>query len=169
MRGLALATALALTGCGYHVSGHADLLPKKIKVIAVPAFANVTTRYKLANSLPADITREFLERTRYQIVAEPEKADAVLTGAVVNFAAYPTVFDPLTQRATGVLVIVNVQLTLRDRVTNAVLFSRPNMEFRERYEISVDPRAYFDESDAAMRRLSRDVARSVVSAILENF
>jgi len=36
-------------------------------------------------------------------------------------------------------------------------------------EISVDPRAYFEESDPAMERLSRDVARTVVSAILENF
>ena len=50
-----------------------------------------------------------------------------------------------------------------------MLFTRPSFEVRERYEISVDPRAYFEESDPAMERLSRDVARSVVSAILENF
>ena len=43
------------------------------------------------------------------------------------------------------------------------------MTMRERYEISIDPRAYFDESEAAMLRVSRDAARSVVSAILENF
>jgi len=42
-------------------------------------------------------------------------------------------------------------------------------EFRERYEISVDPAAYFDESGTAMQRVSRDVARSAVSAILEGF
>jgi hypothetical protein len=50
-----------------------------------------------------------------------------------------------------------------------VLFNRPNLEFRERYEISIDPKQYFDESQPAMQRLSRDVARTVVSAILENF
>jgi hypothetical protein len=33
----------------------------------------------------------------------------------------------------------------------------------------VDPNAYFEESDAAMDRLSRDVARTVVSGILEKF
>jgi hypothetical protein len=43
------------------------------------------------------------------------------------------------------------------------------MEFRERYEISVDQRAYFDESDAALDRLTEDVARTMVSAILEKF
>ena len=51
----------------------------------------------------------------------------------------------------------------------SVLFSRPYFEVRERYEISVDARTYFEESDVAMERLSRDVARSVVSAVLENF
>ncbi len=43
------------------------------------------------------------------------------------------------------------------------------MDVRERYEVSVDPTVYFDESEVAMRRLSRDVAQTVVSAILENF
>jgi len=60
-------------------------------------------------------------------------------------------------------------VTLTDRSDGKVLFSRPNLEVRERYEISVDAKTYFEESDVAMERLSRDVARSVVSAVLENF
>ena len=43
------------------------------------------------------------------------------------------------------------------------------MEFRQRYEISVDQRAYFDESDVAMQRLTADVARALVSSMLEAF
>jgi hypothetical protein len=50
-----------------------------------------------------------------------------------------------------------------------VLFSRPAFEVRERYEIAVDPQQYFDENATALQRLSRDVARSVVTAILEAF
>jgi hypothetical protein len=165
---LTLFLALALAGCGYHVSGHADLLPKNIKTIAVPAFGNVTIRYKLADRIPAAITREFIERTRYTVVADPKQADAILSGALVNFVSYPTTYDPVTSRASGVQAIVNVQLMLMDK-TGKVLFNRPNMEVRERYEISVDPSGYFDESGPAMDRLARDVARSVVSAVLENF
>ena len=163
------AAALLLAGCGYHVAGHADVLPKKIRTIAIPSFGNVTTRYKLAERLPADITREFITRTRYRIVADPREADAVLTGAVVNVGTYPTIFDPASGRATGVQAVVTLQLTLTDRATGAVLFSRASQEFRERYEISTDPRAYFDESTAALERLSRDVAKGVVSAVLEKF
>jgi hypothetical protein len=60
-------------GCGYHVSGHGDLMPKTIKTIAIPAFGNITVRYQLARLLPADITREFLSRTHYAIVADPAR------------------------------------------------------------------------------------------------
>ena len=158
-----------LLSCGYRVVGKTDVLPKNVKTIAVPAFGNATTRYKISDLLAAAITREFITRTRYQIVAEPNQADAVLSGSVVNFFAYPTTFDSQTGRAAGVQVILMMQLSLRDRSTNAVLFDRPHMEFRQVYELSIDPKAYFDESDVALDRLSRDAARSVVSAVLENF
>ena len=158
-----------LASCGYHVAGTTDVLPKNVKTIAIPALGNITTRYKISDLLAAAITREFISRTRYQIVSDPSQADAVLTGSVVNFVSYPTVFDSKTGRAAGIQAIVMMQLTLRNRATNAVLFDRPHMEFRQNYEISVDPRAYFDESEVGMDRLSRDVARSVVSAVLENF
>ncbi len=160
---------IALTSCGYHVAGTTDVLPKNVKTIAIPAFGNITTRYKISDLLAAAVTREFISRTRYQIVSDPDQADAVLTGSVVNFVSYPTIFDSKTGRAAGIQAIVMMQLTLRDRASNAVLFDRPHMEFRQNYEISVDPRAYFDESEVGMDRLSRDVARSVVSAVLENF
>ena len=38
-----------LTGCGYHVGGKSDLLPKSLQTIAVPVFNNLTVRYKLAD------------------------------------------------------------------------------------------------------------------------
>ncbi len=156
-------------GCGYHVAGRAALIPATIKTIAVPAFGNVTTRYQLARLLPADITREFLSRTRYAILADPAQADAVLTGAISNFGAFPTTADPVTGRSTGVQVIVTLQLTLTDRRTGKVLYARTGAEFRERYEVAIDPKTYFDESGTAMIRVAGDVARSVVTGILEAF
>ena len=166
---LAFTAALMVPGCGYHIAGQGDLMPKTIKTIAIPPFSNITVRYQLARLLPADITREFLTRTHYVIVTDPSQADAVLEGAVTNFAFYPTVNDPVTGRATAAQVVVTLRLTLTDRATKKVLFSRVGAEFRQQYEISLDPAAYFDETGTAMPRVSRDVARSVVSAILEGF
>jgi hypothetical protein len=62
-----------------------------------------------------------------------------------------------------------MQFSLTERSSGKTLFSRPNMEVRERYQISTNPQQYFDESGTAIQRLSKDVAQSVVSAILENF
>jgi len=162
-----LTVAIGLSGCGYHVSGHGDLMPSNVKTIAIPAFGNITSRYKLARLLPADIDRELISRTRYKVVADPEQADAVLAGTLNNFITNPTV--SAGGRSTTIEAIVILQITLTDRRTGAVLYSRSGAEFRERYEISIDPKAYFDESGTALERLSRSVARSVVSGILENF
>ena len=156
-------------GCGYHVAGHADLMPKTIKTIAIPAFGNQTVHQKLSQLISEDLTREFNSRTRYRIVAEPDKADATLQGSVIQFLSGPNIVDQTSGRATGAQIIVILQLSLTDRQTGKVIFNRPRYEFRERYEISLDPQAYFDESGTAIMRLSRDVARSVITAILVDF
>ena len=169
MKRRALLSALGLTGCGYHVGGKADLLPKTVRTIAIPTFGNVTTRYKISDRLSSAISREFLTRTRYQIVADPNDADATLRGSVLTYTAFPTVVDQVTGRAAGVQVSVLLQVTLTDRASGKVLFTRANMEVRERYEISIDQAQYFEESETALDRLSRDVARTIVSAVLSGF
>lgn len=161
--------ALLLAACGYHVAGRADLVPKNIQTIAIPAFSNITTRYKLTDRLPEAISREFISRTRYHIVSDPGQADAVLRGSVLNYSSYPTIFDPTTGRASGVQLQVVLQVSLVERASGKVLFNRPRMEVRERYQISTDPSVFFEESDAALDRASQQTARQVVSAILENF
>jgi hypothetical protein len=160
--------AIVLCGCGYRVAGHADALPPAVQSIAIPAFGNVTSRYRLNERLPAAISREFISRTRYRVVGDAEEADAVLHGAVTNYFSVPNVTDQVSGRATGIQIIVVLQATLTDRSGN-VLFTRPAMEFRQRYEVAVDQTQYFEESDIALDRLSRDVARTLVSSVLEAF
>jgi outer membrane lipopolysaccharide assembly protein LptE/RlpB len=157
-----------LSGCGYHLAGTTNLLPSDIHTIAVVPWANISMEYKLSDYLAEGVSRELTTRTRYKIISDPTKADAVLTGAVANLFSSATVSDPATGRSTGAQLVVQVQVRLMDK-SGKVVFERPNLEFRERYEISVDPKQYFDESQAALLRLSRDVSRTVVSAILENF
>ena len=158
-----------LTSCGYHVSGKGDLLPKDIHTIAIPAFDNITVRYRLTDRLPEAIAREFIARTHYQVIPDATQADAVLRGAIINYVSFPTTFDQTTGRASGLQLNVTMQISLIERATGKVLYSRPSFEAKERYEFSVSAQAYFDESDTALDRLSKDVARDIVTAILENF
>lgn len=168
MRLLAVAAALAMTGCGYHTAGSTNLLPKDLHTIAILPWANNTTEYKLSAFMAEAISREIIARTHYSVVADPSKADAVLNGSVINLFSNATVLDPATGRGTGAQILVQTQVRLTGK-DGKQLFFRPNLEFRDRYEISVDPRQYLDESQATMERISRDVARTVVSALLESF
>ena len=96
-------------GCGYRVAGQADVIPDRIRTIAVPAFENVTTEYKIEQYMTSAVAREFIARTRYQVINDESQADAKLTGAVVQFFAFPQNLDPVTGRATTVTTITQVQ------------------------------------------------------------
>ena len=157
-----------LPACGYHVSGKGELLPKNIRTIYVPAFDNLTTHYRLTDAIPEAISRELLARSRYQLVRRQEDADAVLRGTVSSLISYAILTDQATGRATALQVVARIQVNLYDR-SGKTLYSRPSWEFLQRYELSTNAQTYFDESGAAELRMSQDVAREVVSGILENF
>lgn len=164
------AISAALTSCGYHVAGKANLVPKTVHTIAIPPFDNATVRYKLTDLLPQDIGREFISRTSYQVISDPTQADAVLRGTVINYLAFPTLIDQATGRTSALQVIVRLSVTLTERATGKVIFTRPFYEAHERYEAAVTNNyQYFDESGAAVQRLSKDVARDMVTSILDNF
>ncbi|MBV9082448.1 MAG: hypothetical protein JOZ62_07235 [Acidobacteriaceae bacterium] len=160
---------LLLSSCGYHVGGRADLMPKSIQTIAIPAFNSSSTRYRLADTLPNDIAREFRERTRFHILQDPSEADAVLNGSIISVQIYPGLFDPSSGKVTSVQINVTLTLNLLEHSTGRVLYSRANFSARQNYEVATDPHQFFDESGPAFTRLNRDVAHDVVSAIVENF
>ncbi|HWE53132.1 MAG TPA: LPS assembly lipoprotein LptE [Bryobacteraceae bacterium] len=168
MKTWVLIFSAALAGCGYHTLNSAKALPESIHTIAVAPWSNATIQYKLSNRIAEAVSRELISRTHYTIVADPAKADAVLSGSVVNVLSNATVNDPVLNRSTAgqVTAYLQVRLIAKD---GKVLFNRPNLEFRERFEIATTPGQYFDESEVALDRLSKDAARTVVSAILENF
>jgi hypothetical protein len=163
------ALTIFVVSCGYHVSGHSDLMPKTIQTVCIPAFKNGTSRYKLTDRLAEAISREFIARTKYKIVADPNAADAVLRGTVTNYLANQTTIDTVTGRATAADIHVILSVSFVERATGKTLWSNLNFDARERYEISVDPIAYFEESDAGLNRVAAQVSRQVVSAILEKF
>ena len=169
MKWLVILLPLTLVSCGYKFGVADNVLPKAVHTIAIPAFNNLTTRYKLTDQLPEVISREFITRTRYRVVSDPTTADAVLRGTVINYAFYPTIYDPATGRAAFAELHVTLGVTLTERATGKVLFTRPNFEVHETYQISPDPVQYFEESEPALKRAGQQVARSIVSAVLENF
>jgi len=165
----AMAAVFTVTGCGYHVAGHGAALPKSIHVIAIPALENKTTSYRLEQKLTAATVHEFLAKTQYRVVSNPEDGDAVLRGKVVSLEAAPLLFDTKTGRATTMLVTVKCELTFTESSTQKVLYHTDNFVFRNQYEISTDLKSFFEEQDPALDRLAQDFAARLVAAVTENY
>jgi len=160
---------LAITGCGYHTAGHAVQLPENVKTIAVPAFVNETTTYRIEQMLASSVIREFTTRTHYRILNDSrEDADATLRGVVLSASSTPLTYNTATGQAASVLVVVSMKVSLTDR-QGKVLYQNPSYVFREQYEVSQDLTSFFEEDTPAIRRLSQDFARTLVSNILEGF
>jgi hypothetical protein len=160
---------LSAFSCGYHVAGTGDRLPPDVKTIAVPIFINKSPRYRIEQILSKAVTREFIERTSYQITPDPREADAVLEGTVKDVRAGVVTFDLNTGRASTMQIQVTADVRLVDSRTHKNLFANSNYIFREQYQISPSESGLFEEDQPALERLSRDLARTLVTAILENF
>lgn len=165
---IAGAAVLAASGCGYRVVGRANTLPAEARTIAIPAFTNRTTTYRIEQIFTEAVAHEFIARTKYRVVPEADDADLVLQGEVTNIASGAVLYDPTTGRATTVLVTVNLRMALRDR-TGKVLYQNNNFVFREPYQMSVDIASFFQEEGPTLDRMARDFAAHVVSDVLENF
>jgi outer membrane lipopolysaccharide assembly protein LptE/RlpB len=163
------ALLLAAAGCGYHTAGHAVLLPENVKTIAIPAFVNQSTRYRIEQILTASVVREFTTRTHYQLLNDPtEAADATLHGTVTGVSSSPLTYNTATGQVATVLIGVSVKISLIDR-HGKVLYENPSYVFREQYEVSQDLSSFFEEDSPAFRRVAEEFARTLVSNILEDF
>lgn len=173
---LGWALCLGSSGCGYHVAGHSDALPKNIHTIAVPTLENKTTSYRIEQRLTAATVHEFLAKTRYHIVSDASAGDAVLRGKVVSLEVLPLLFESSTPnvpanvtRATTMLVTMKCEITLEDRESGKVLYHTDNFIFRNQYEISTDVKSFFEEQDPAVDRMAADFAARLVAAVTENY
>ncbi|MFZ0961585.1 MAG: LPS assembly lipoprotein LptE [Terriglobia bacterium] len=151
------------------MAGTASRIPPDVQTIAVPAFKNLSTTFHIEQQLTAAVTHELLERTHYRILPNPADADAVLKGTVKDVRARAVTFDVNTGRATTLQVQVTADVKLENVHSHKLLFSNSNYVFREEYQVSESPSALFEEDRPALERLSRDLARTLVTDILENF
>jgi hypothetical protein len=161
--------AIANAGCGYHVAGRASRLPSDWSSIAIPAFKNDTTRYRLEQRLTEAVIREFIERTKYRVIQNVESADGVLHGEVLSIETSPVIFNSTTGEVETMVVTVHTKVSLVDNRTSKTVYKNDDMVFRDEYQISSDVQSFFDEQSPALGRMARDFASKLVSNVVENF
>lgn len=156
------------TDC-YKLVGRGDWLPSHIRTIGVPPFQNQTQRFKVEQRFTTAMIDEILRRSRsLNVIPTAENADAVMIGSIRNFNLRPVLLDDYG-RARLFEVTITVGLTVTDQTKNRTIYDNQNYIFRGEYEISGDPKTFFNEEGPAVERLARDFSRSVLTTILEGF
>ena len=171
---LILALTLASSGCGYALAGRGSFLPDYIKVVAIPPIENRSTYLSVEQVMTQKIRDEFIGRGKYEVFNEVSGADAVLTGEITGISAQAMGFND-QQFASRYLLVMTMRMQLTDARTSMVLWSNDALTFREESELAqrgvteLDRTAFVDQEKSSFDRIATDVARSVVTAILEAF
>jgi outer membrane lipopolysaccharide assembly protein LptE/RlpB len=166
---LAAILVASLAACGYHTVGAATHLPPGAKSIAVPVFSTRTNSNRTEIEMTKAVIREFITRTRLRVTPnEDADTDAVLNGTILSQTVAPLTYNSQTQQSSSFLLTVVASVTLKAR-DGRVLYQNGNYVFRQQYQTTTDLPTFFDESPAAIERLSRDFARQLVADVLESF
>lgn len=168
-----LATLLAVPGCGYSLAGRGSFLPADIVSVGIPVLVNRSTFFDVEQVLTEKIRAEFIGRGKYRVI--PDAAgDAVLSAEIVGIRVDPVGFTD-QQLASRYQFTLGMKVVFTDTRTGEVLWSNDALTFREEYElatrsnVSIEGSAFLDQERNAFDRIATDVARTVVTAILEAF
>lgn len=165
---LAALAAVLLAGCGYRLAGSgAGVFGPDVKTIAVIPFENRTTRPEIEQRVTEEIARELARRGRYEVVADPARADVLLEGAVTSYRTVPVQFTA-GGRGTRSEAEVKLQAVARDASTDEVLWSQAGLIFRQQYDVPATGE-FFDQETVALDDIARGAAGVLVTSILEGF
>lgn len=154
---------VAVSGCAYRLAGK-RFNNGEGRTIAIPTFTNRTTTYRIEQRLTEAVRREFIRRTRYKVVPA-EAGDVVVAGEVLSFVAVPIIFNK-QGRGSSYSILVDLSIRLTDSGTGAALFQNDRWTFREVFELAQNSSDFVPEDTAAVERLARRFASSLVASVL---
>jgi len=165
--------AVASSGCGYALAGRGSFLPATIRTVGIPKLENRSTFFQVEDILTEKIRAEFIGRGKYTVTPEETGADALLTGEVLNIYIVPVNLNE-QQLASRYLFTVAMKVAFTDTHTQDVIWSNDSLVFRGEYDLQPTAGAFagetfLDTQRTSMDRIATDVARSVVTAIVEAF
>jgi len=158
-----------LTGCGYHQAGSAAHIPANVRTLAVPIFTTRAQAFHTEMAFTQATIRELNTRTKYRIVnSDTADADAILTGTILSQTVAPLTYDATTGQSSSYLLSITAKVVLTAR-DGHVLYRNDAILYREQYQSTQDLSGFIQEDSAAVRRVARDFAQSLVSDMLQSF
>jgi hypothetical protein len=169
------ACVAASSGCGYALAGRGSFLPVSIRTVGIPKLENRSTFFQVEDILTEKIRSEFIGRGKYAVTTEEGgAADALLTGEVLSISVVPVGINE-QQLASRYLFTVLLKMAFTDTHTQDVIWQNDSLVFRGEYDlqtrgnVAIAGETFLDQERSSVDRIATDVARSVVTAILEAF
>ncbi len=168
---LCILLMLSIAGCGYTTG---SLLPGKYRKIAIQPFQNKTNYINENTSglyvpqLEGNVRTAIIDRFLFDgnlRVADPDKADLVLSGDLIAFEQDELRQD-VNQNVQEYRARVVVSLTLTDTATGKVLWKEPSFAGEKTYFLT-GPQA--QTQSAAIDAALTDLATRIVERTVENW
>jgi outer membrane lipopolysaccharide assembly protein LptE/RlpB len=153
-----------LAGCGYSTRGH---LPADVRSVAIPVFANRTTKPAVETEMTRALADAFATDGRLRVVSR-DAADAVLEGEVIGYELVSIAFDP-TANVRLYRLVVTMNVTLRDVRRNTLLFQQQGLSEKADFRVSGAVSETIGREEVALRAATRDIALAVVALAIERF
>lgn len=154
---------LFLPGCGYRLATK-NFDGGRGQTFAVPTFLNRTTAYRVEQRLSEAVRQELVRRTHYDVTAG-DSGDVVMAGEVVAFVSVPVTFD-VNGRASTYEMLVDMKVVVTDTKTKKELYHNDRFTYRQVFELAQNSGDFIREDPAALDRLSRLFAESIVATLM---
>jgi hypothetical protein len=167
VRKFLIVVCLLASGCGYRLAtANKQLNEGNGRTFAVPTFANRTTTYKIEQQLSDEVRRELIRRTRFKVTPE-NTGDIVMIGEVLNYVAVPVLFNQ-QGRGSAYSILVDLRVRVSETQTGKVLFQNDRWTFRDVFELAQNSGDFVPEDPAAVERLARRFASTLVASVMHS-
>jgi len=170
---LSILLVLSIAGCGYTTG---SLLPAKYRKIAIQPFVNKVNNLDQEGTgdvlyvplLEGNVRTAIIDRFLFDgslHIAEPDKADLVLSGDLIG-VAQDELRQDTNQNVQEYQIRIIVSLTLKDRATGKVLWREPSFAGETTYFLTGTQAT---TQSAAIDAALTDLATRVVERTIENW
>ena len=90
-----------------------------------------------------------------------------MTGEVLSYAAVPVIFNP-QGRGSVYTMLLDLKVKLTDTKAGKVVYQNDRFTFREVFELSQSSAEFVPEDPAALDRLARRFASSLVATVMHS-
>jgi hypothetical protein len=156
-----------LIACGYGFAPQGEHIDKQIKKVYVAPFSNKTAEAEVENFMRNAFIDQLIQGKRFQSVANPEQADAVISGSVLSLTTAALSYRDNILAAEERMT-VTMEVGFREKGSGKIIWSSQNVVGYTDYKLqdNVNPQPARRE---ALSKLARDTAENAYNLMMSDF